>query len=100
VSVSKTLPVEVGALSRAFIDARRRGRWLESGTLRIRTTHKDRTARFDFRDGVSRVLVYFEGKGPEKSTVTVQHERLPDGDAVEEMRSFWRERLARLGKIL
>lgn len=43
---------------------------------------------------------YFISKGRRKSTVAIQHERLPDADAVEEMRAFWKERLTRLGEIL
>ncbi len=100
VSVSKTIGVDADRLYAAFTEARRRGRWLEPGTLRVRTTQKGRTARFDFRDGSSRILASFDPKGRSKTTVTVAHERLPDADAVEELRSFWRERLARLAEVL
>lgn len=100
VSVSKTLPVEVGALYRAFADTRRRNRWLERGTLKVRTTQENRSARFDFRDQGSRVLVSFDEKGPSKATVYVQHERLADAEDVEEKRAFWKERLARLAEML
>lgn len=96
VSVSKTLPVEVGALYRAFTDARRRNRWLERGTLKVRTKTENKTARFDFRDEGSRVHAYFEAKGPEKTTVTIQHEKLSGPEDVEEKRAFWKERLQRL----
>ena len=100
VSVSKTFPAEVGALYRAFADARRRNRWLERGMLTTRTTREDKSARFDFRDEGSRVHVYFEAKGPEKTTVTVQHEKLGGPDEVEEKRAFWKERLGKLAEIL
>ncbi|HEX2030171.1 MAG TPA: hypothetical protein VHL78_02055 [Actinomycetota bacterium] len=100
VSVSKTLPVDAAVLFRAFTEPRTRNRWLEPGTLRTRTAKRDRTARFDFRDGASRVVVGFTAKGPDKATVAVQHERLADADAVEEMRAWWKERLARLADVL
>jgi len=100
VSVSKTLPVEIGALYRAFADGRRRNRWLERGTLRVRTSRENQSARFDFQGEGSRVHVYFEAKGPEKTTVTVQHEKLSGPDAVEEKRAFWKERLGKLAEIL
>ena len=92
VSVSKTVPVPVDRLFREFVQ----GRWLEPGTLTPRTTRPSRSARFDFRDGASRVVVGFEAKGDAKSTVSLIHERLADREAVEEMRAFWKERLAGL----
>jgi hypothetical protein len=100
VSTSKTFPISVGKLFKAFAEAPQRSRWLERGTLKVRTTLKNRTIRFDFRDGTSRVVAFFDPKDRNRTTVTVQHEKLPDAGAVEEMRAFWKERLAGLGEIL
>ena len=99
VNVSKTLPVALASVWRAVTDARSRTRWLEAGTLRTRATTEGKTARFDGPSG-TRVLVAFEAKGPGKSTVYVAHSKLPSGEAVEEQRAFWRERLARLAEVL
>lgn len=96
VGVSKTVSVGVNKLFEEFTDTRNRNRWLEPGTLRTRTSQPGKSARFDFRDGESRVHVYFVSKGRAKATVTVQHERLADEGAVEEMRAFWKERLGEL----
>ncbi|MGH2678252.1 MAG: hypothetical protein ACRDHB_07830 [Actinomycetota bacterium] len=100
VSVSKTFPVGVQGLSRTFEDARRRSRWLEAGTLKLRTGRPGQSARYDFRDGNGRVMAYFESKGRGKSTVHIQHEGLPSAETVEEMRTFWKERLGRMAGIL
>jgi uncharacterized protein YndB with AHSA1/START domain len=100
VSLSKTFPIGVGRLFKAFAEAPQRNRWLERGTLKVRTTLKNRSVRFDFRDGTSRVVVSFDPKGRSKTTVAVQHERLPDARAVEEMRGMWKDHLARLAKML
>jgi uncharacterized protein YndB with AHSA1/START domain len=100
VSVSKTLPVGVGKLYKAFTDARQRSSWLERGTLKSRTSQRNKSARFDFRDGSSRVQVYFESKERAKTTVTVMHERLADVGAVEEMRAMWKDRLADLARMV
>jgi uncharacterized protein YndB with AHSA1/START domain len=100
VSVSKTLPVGVGKLYAAFIDPRQRNKWLERGTLRTRTTQKAKTARFDYEDGSSRVIAYFQAKERAKTTVTVEHERLPDAAAVEEMRAMWKDRLSELARVI
>jgi hypothetical protein len=98
VGVSKTLPIGVKKLFEEFTDTRKRNRWLEPGTLRTRTSQPGKSARFDFGDGESRVHVYFLSKGSSKATVHVDHERLSDEGAVEEMRAFWKERLAELAK--
>jgi hypothetical protein len=100
VSVSKTFPIGVGMLFKAFAEAPQRNRWLERGALKVRTTLKNRSIRFDFGDGTSRVVAYFEPKDRRKTTVTVQHERLPDARAVEEKRGMWKEHLKRLGEVL
>ena len=100
VSVSKTFPLGVGKLFRAFAQAPQRNRWLERGMLKVRTTLKDRSVRFDFRDGASRVVVYFDPKERNKTTVTVQHEKLPDARAVEEMRAMWKKHLKRLATVV
>ena len=100
VSVSKTFPVGVGKLFKVFADTPQRNKWLERGMLKVRTAHKDRSVRFDFRDGTSRVVASFDSKGRSKTTVTIQHERLPDAGAVEEMRALWKELLDRLATVL
>jgi hypothetical protein len=100
VSVSKTFPIGVGKMFKAFADAPQRNKWLERGMLRVRSTRKDLSVRFDFRDGTSRVVAYFDPKDRNKTTVTVQHERLPDARSVEEMRGMWKEHLKRLAKML
>jgi uncharacterized protein YndB with AHSA1/START domain len=100
VSTSKTLPIGVGRVFRAFSEAPQRNRWLERGTLRVRTSTKNKSVRFDFRDGDSRVVAAFDPKGRTKTSVTIQHEKLPDAAAVEEMRAMWKESLSRLAKSL
>jgi uncharacterized protein YndB with AHSA1/START domain len=100
VSTSKTFPISVGKLFKAFAEAPQRNRWLERGTLKLRTSQRGKSARYDFRDGISRVVAFFDPKDRNRTTVTVQHEKLPDAGAVEGMRAFWKERLTRLGEIL
>ena len=100
VSVSKTLPFSTKKLFEEFTNARKRNRWLEPGTLRTRTSRPNKSARFDFENDGSRVHVYFDPKGRSKTTVTIQHERLPDELHVEKMRAFWKDRLAAVAERL
>jgi uncharacterized protein YndB with AHSA1/START domain len=100
VDVSRTFPVAAERLHRAFAQPRQRNRWLERGTLRLRTATAPTSARFDFGDGSSRVAVFVTAKGTAKATASIQHERLADADAVEEMRAFWKDGLAALARML
>lgn len=84
----------------SLTDAGQRSKWLERGTLKVRTTQEVKTARFDYKDGSSRVIAYFVPKGRAKTTVTVEHERLPDATAVEEMRAIWKDRLSELARVI
>ena len=99
VSVSKTVPADVHTLWRAFTDARTRNRWLERGTLTVRTSQPDRSARFDVAGG-GIAAAGFTAKGPAKASVAIQFERLPDEAAVEATRAAWKERLATLAEHL
>jgi hypothetical protein len=94
VTASKTVAVPIERLFDAFVDESLRARWLPDGELRQRTATKPRSARFDWGDGETRVMVAFEAKGEAKSTAALQHVRLADAAEAERMKAFWRERVA------
>ena len=87
-NATKTVNVPVERLYEAFLAL--------DLPLSVRTTQPNRSARFDWEDGTTRVIVGFEAKGEAKSTVAVQHERLPDAESAERTKREWRERLAAL----
>ena len=98
-SITRTVAVPVDRLYDAFVDPSHRRRWL-NGELRERTATKPRSARFDWVDGDSRVHVTFASKSADRSTATVSHQRLADAGKADEMKAFWRDRLATLKKEL
>jgi uncharacterized protein YndB with AHSA1/START domain len=100
VSASKTIAVPVERLFEAFDDTELRERWLPGADLSVRTATAPRTARYDWEDGSTRVIVGFDPMGEAKSRVALSHERLPDADAADEMKAWWRERLAALKPLL
>jgi uncharacterized protein YndB with AHSA1/START domain len=100
VGASKTVAVPVDRLRAAFVDARLRKRWLPGAVMRRESSQPGRSARFDWEEGPSRVEVGFTAKGSAKSEVTLQHKRLPDAKAAQEMKEFWRERLDALKALL
>jgi uncharacterized protein YndB with AHSA1/START domain len=99
VSASKTVAVPVDRLYEAFVDPLLRERWLD-GALRERTASKPKSARFDWGEGDTRVVVGFTAKGDSKSAVALQHERLADAEEADRMKAFWRERVAALKEVL
>jgi hypothetical protein len=64
--------------------------------LHERTSRPGRSARFDWEDGATRVNVGFAANGEAASQAAVEHERLPDPQAAEKAKAYWRERLTAL----
>jgi uncharacterized protein YndB with AHSA1/START domain len=100
VSASKTVAAPVERLFAAFVDEGLRARWLPGVSLRLRTATPHRTARFDWEDGSSRLAIGFTARDQARSSVALQHERLPDAETAERLRAFWREHLQGLQRLL
>ena len=96
IGASKTIAVPVERLFEAFEDESLREQWLPGGELHLRTATATRSARYDWEDGSTRVNVGFDRAGDAKSRVALSHERLPDADAADAMKAWWRERLSAL----
>lgn len=100
VTASKTVAVPVKRLFDAFVDTRLRKKWLTDGRMSLRTSQPNRSARFDWDDGATRVNVDFSDKGPSKSTVAVAHQRLAHADKADGTKTRWKERLSELKSFL
>jgi hypothetical protein len=100
VTAQKTVGVPVERLYEAFVDPALRDRWLSDGELRERTVTRPKSARFDWGDGDTRVIVGFTAQGKAKSTVALEHERLANAEEAERMKGFWRDRVAALKEVL
>jgi uncharacterized protein YndB with AHSA1/START domain len=100
VTLQRTVPVAVDELYDAFVDGRRRRRWLPDDQLRERTATRPKRARYDWGDGGSRVHVTFLPKGERSSTLALEHMRLADGEEADRMKAFWRERVGALKEAL
>jgi hypothetical protein len=100
VTASKTVAVPVDRLYESFVNGTRRKRWLPDGRLRVRTSIRPKSARFDWGDGTARVAVGFTAKGDDKSQVALEHSRLADAEEADRMKAYWRERVATLKEQL
>ncbi|OLT63242.1 hypothetical protein BJP37_11820 [Moorena bouillonii PNG] len=94
-SKSKTFKVPIDRLYKAFSSKRGRERWLGGTALRIRTSTANRSMRITWEDGTS-VSAWFTDKGPGKSQVAIQHEKLADRADIERRKAYWAERFAAL----
>ena len=98
-SKSRTFPVPLARLYRAFRDARTRARWLPGVKLTVRSATPEKYLRITWPDETS-VAVGFLSKGAGKSQVAIQHEKLPDRAAATRSQRYWAERLDFLGQVL
>jgi Domain of unknown function (DUF4287) len=96
VTVNRTIAVPSATVLAAFTDEAIRERWLPGAGMRQRRTTAAASARFDWREPASRVVVFANAKGTDRTTVTVVHEKLPDAEAAVEQKAAWRDRLATL----
>jgi uncharacterized protein YndB with AHSA1/START domain len=100
VTASKTVAVPVERLFAAVTEEELRERWLPEAPMSLRTATAPKSARYDWEDGTTRVVFGFIDKDEAKSQVALEHERLPDADAAEGMKAWWRERVSELKRVL
>lgn len=94
---SKTYPVPVSTLWRAWRDEETRRRFLDL-ELELRTESVDRSLRFRDEDDVT-IALWFTDKGG-KSAVQVQIGGFDSKEAVDAEKKVWTARLAELGTVL
>lgn len=97
-SKSRTFPVSVDKLFRAFASATQRRRWLPV-KVALRSATPAKRMRMTWGDH-SIVVFEFTAKGAAKSAVAVGHEKLPDKSAVEAIKKAWSGYFDRLGQFL
>ena len=97
-NASKTFPVSVERLFSAFVEPDERDHWLEGIELSNRTGQPNKSARFDVLPEDGRLVVTFVAKGPDKSAVQLQQERLADAEDVARWKTIWKGQFARAGR--
>lgn len=99
-SASRTLPVPIGTLYKAWSEARTRKRWLADPDYTLRKATRDKSLRITWVDGETNVNVYFWDKGAAKSQVSVNHDKLAGPRDVTRLKAYWRKNLDRLAALL
>jgi hypothetical protein len=98
VGATRTIAATRAEVWRAWEAEAVRERWLPGAKLEVRTATKPKTMRLDWGDG-GHLAVYLDESG-EKTRLAVQHEQLPDWEAAERWKAFWRERVGALKDLL
>jgi hypothetical protein len=98
-SKSRTFDVPVATLFEAWADASVRRRWLDGESVKVRTATAPKSMRLGWSDG-SIIAIGFQAKGKSKSSVAVQHTKLPDKETADRLKQYWSDRLDILGESL
>jgi uncharacterized protein YndB with AHSA1/START domain len=99
-SVTRTIRAAGSDVLEAFTDPETRTGWLPSVALSRRPTRAANTARFDWSDPPSRIVVSVATRDDGRTVLSLVHERLPDARAVADLKAFWRDRLDALRRML
>jgi hypothetical protein len=100
VNVTRTIAADAEPLLAAFTTEAVRQRWLPDAPMNPRPTRAKLTARFDWSDPPSRVVVTTVPKTAGKAVVAVAHERLPDAESANRFKAAWREWLGDLKTVV
>jgi hypothetical protein len=98
-SKSRTFNVPVTTLFDAWADTNLRRRLLNGAGVKVRTATVPKSMRLDWTDH-SIIAVGFLAKGKSKSSVAVQHTKLPDRETADRLKQYWSDRLSALGGVL
>jgi hypothetical protein len=100
ISATRTMTANAARALEAFTEPAIRNRWLPDAPLSPRPTRAALTARFDWADPASRVVVNVLPKSEDKVLVSVAHEQLPDAETGERLKASWRRSLGDLKAVL
>ena len=96
---SRTFDVPIKTLFEAWADASVRRRWLDGESVKVRTAIAPKSMRLGWSDGTI-IAIGFAVKGKSKSSVAVQHTKLPDRETADRLKQYWSDRLDVLGESL
>lgn len=99
-SKTRVFEAPVERLFDAWNNAREREQWLDDAECTITTSTRPKSVRIAWRDGRTRVDVNLYAKGPARSTMSLQHEKLTNAEEVAEMKAYWEKQFEQLARWL
>lgn len=100
VSVTRTVATDAERALEAVTNPEIRRQWLPGDPVRPRPTRAAMTARFDWTEPPSRIVVNVVPRANGKVIVSVAHEQLPDAEQGDAMKTAWRTWLDDLRTLL
>jgi hypothetical protein len=100
ISRSRTIAAPVEHVFTAWTDETRRHHWLADSNFTIRKANTNKSLRITWVDGKTSLDVRFISKGPEKTQITVQHDKLASVEDAESMKIYWADMLEKLETCL
>lgn len=100
ISRSRTIAAPVERVYAAWLDSVQRNRWLGDSEFSIRKATPNKSMRITWVDGETNLDVSFTSKYPDKTQITVQHDKLPSPEQAEQMKVYWADALETLEKYL
>jgi hypothetical protein len=100
VGIVKTLELPLAKLFRFWSEPAERNKWLADDRFSIHKATASKSIRARWGRGVSRIDVDFCEKGPSRSQVTVQHNKIESSDAAEQMKAYWAKKISALEALL
>jgi uncharacterized protein YndB with AHSA1/START domain len=100
ISRSRTLAIPVERAFTAWIDETQRSSWLADPGFSIRKTSPNKSLRISWIDERTSLDVSFYPKGPMKTQITVQHNKLTSAEDGEKMKVYWAAALEKLEEFL
>jgi hypothetical protein len=98
-SGSRTIAAPMAKAYAAWTDEKLRKSWLPEAELEITSATPGKYVRARW-NGDSRLSVGFNSKGPQKTQVAVDHEKLSSSKECAKMKAYWFEALDRLQAVL
>ena len=95
---SRTVNVPLATLFAAFSNARARGRWLDA-RVTVKSASPNKRMRLAWDDGTFAVAGFY-AKGPSKSMVAVEHDKLASKAAADAMKKAWGDAFQRLDDLV
>ncbi|HEX3147980.1 MAG TPA: hypothetical protein VHR66_07835 [Gemmataceae bacterium] len=96
-SASKTIAVPIADLYASWSEPKKLAQWLPDGAkMTVRRATANKSMRITWIDGETSVEVNFWNKGPAKSQVALEHNKLKDLAAVGRFKAYWTAALAKL----
>ncbi|MEZ4220345.1 MAG: hypothetical protein R3B13_05390 [Polyangiaceae bacterium] len=96
---TRTLDAPVAKVFGMLSNATQRKRWMGDGFVRTRSSVANKSLRADWSDG-TQVNFFLVAKAPTKTSLAVQHTKLPSSADVTRAKREWGERFDALARLL